>query len=95
MADIPEHCKDCIETLGEAFKEVHMWLDEYAGVYWPSKTHRVHRHNLEGIAQIRNKWGDMAAEAAEIHIFKDEGCILSEKDMLKRYGVTGEKNEQR
>jgi hypothetical protein len=66
---------------------VHHWLDELAKIYWPWMGHRVHRHTKEGIEVVRQKWGDMAAKAAEIHILKDEGAILSEKEIHKKYGL--------
>ena len=28
MADLKTHCEDCLEELGEEFREVHEWLDE-------------------------------------------------------------------
>lgn len=69
MALVDEHCRDCTNILGEDFREVHEWLDEF----FPSKglRHRVARHHTEGVEEVRKKWGDRAAEAAEIHIKKD------------------------
>ena len=85
MASIKEHCQDCKEKLGESFKEVHYWLDEYARIYWPKMMHRVHRHHAEGIEEVRLMWGDEAAKAAELHIIKDEGCIPTEEEIRKKY----------
>jgi hypothetical protein len=70
MADIKTHCRDCVHELGEEFREVHEWLDElfkYAG-----PDHRDYRHNPKGIEEVRKRWGDRAARAAEIHIRRDE-----------------------
>lgn len=69
MATIEEHCKDCRSVLGEDFRNVHEWLDEF----FPTKglRHRGVRHHREGIEEIRNMWGNRAARAAHIHIKKD------------------------
>lgn len=87
MSDYKEHVRDCELQLGNGWKEVHDWLDEYAKIYWPWKGHRVHRHHLEGIEEVRAKWGDEAAYAAELHIVEDEGKIFTREEMNKRYGV--------
>lgn len=64
MPLVDEHCKDCRDALGEDFREIHEWLDEF----FPSRglRHRVVRHQ-----EVRKKWGDRAAKAAQIHIEKD------------------------
>jgi hypothetical protein len=70
MPDLKTHCEDCLRELGEEFRFVHEWLDElfkYAG-----SEHREYRHNRRGIEEIRRKWGDRAARAAESHIRNDE-----------------------
>jgi len=87
MASIKEHCEDCVKDLGNPFKEVHEWLDEYCKIYWTLMIHRIHRHHLSGVEEIRHKWGDEAAKAAVLHIQKDEGCVLSEELMRKRYRI--------
>ena len=45
------------------------------------------RDHREGIEEVRAKWGDEAAEAAEIHILKDCGKIMDRLEIEKRYGV--------
>ena len=87
MSDWKEHAKDCQDQLGNAWYVVHHWLDEYAKIYWPSCIHRIHRHHKEGVEECRKMWGDEAAEAAEIHILKDEGDIPTKEQIEKRYGV--------
>lgn len=87
MATIEEHNSDCMEMLGNSWSVVHEWLDEYAKIYWPKMVHRVHRHHCEGVEEVRKLWGDEAGEAAEIHIRKDEGDLLSKDAMGKRYHV--------
>lgn len=69
MARFEEHCQDCIEELGEPFEEVNLWLDGLFCILGPS--HRDVRHNVLGVEKVREKWGDRAARAAEIHIIKD------------------------
>jgi hypothetical protein len=70
VSDLKTHCRDCLEELGQEFREVHKWLDElfkYAG-----PEHRIYRHNRRGIEEVRKRWGDRAAKAAGIHIKGDE-----------------------
>ena len=69
MASFEEHCRDCVKELGEPFEKVHLWLDAYWTVLGPK--HRSVRHHSRGVEEIRVKWGDRAARAAEIHIIKD------------------------
>lgn len=70
MADLKTHCRDCLEALGEEFIQVHEWLDELFKYTGPD--HRGYRHNRKGIEEVRKRWGDRAARAAEIHIRRDE-----------------------
>ena len=87
MPSLKQHVSDCKSQLGKGWDVVHHWLDEYAKIYWPLMVHRVHRHHREGVEEVRSKWGDEAALAAEIHIIADEGDLPSRKDICKRYGV--------
>jgi len=84
-----EHAKQCKEKLGKDWIVVHRWLDEYTGIYWPSKIHRTHRHHKEGVEQVRKMWGDEAAGAAEMHIRADLECeeIPTEKEINEQFGV--------
>jgi hypothetical protein len=59
--------------LGAPFKKVHGWLDELAK--GNILTHRAFRHHREGVEEIRAKWGNRAAMAAEIHIRQDFGFV--------------------
>ena len=68
---LEEHCQETERLLGDRFEHVHRWLDEFAGTPEYKKRHRKVRHHLEGIEQVRNLWGDKAAEAARIHIIAD------------------------
>ncbi len=74
MAKIETHEKDCIDRLGEPFTEVHLWLDAFAEKYPPKifdDQHRKYRHNKKGVEEIRDMWGDRAAEAAVLHLCRD------------------------
>jgi len=73
MAKVEEHCEDCVRELGEPFAEVHEWLDELFALV--GSDHRDIRHNEKGVEKSKKMWGDRAAQAAIIHIFRDEGCI--------------------
>jgi hypothetical protein len=81
MPSISEHCKEAQATFGKPYTQVHEWLDAchdlpgYGGV-----AHRRKRHHMEGLAYIRQTWGDEAANVARQHIMSD----------LKQIGWTGE-----
>lgn len=82
-----DHCKRCEEILGKPYAEVHKWLDELFHIPQFGPWHRCVRHNLEGVAHVKEMWGDEAAEAAKIHIMDDirsEGvAVVSESDIAK------------
>jgi len=72
MSTHEEHCEDCRRAgLSRDWAVVHRWLDEFAKDTFPSDCHRVHRHHLGGVKEVRHRWGDEAAKAAEIHILAD------------------------
>lgn len=72
-----EHAARCEALLGKPWHQVHHWLDQLAhpdrlvGGKTFNPHHRKHRHNREGIEQIRAWYGDDAARAAELHILDD------------------------
>ena len=77
MANFEQHCAAALQTLGQPFPEVHLWLDEFAGKPPHGMRHRKKRLHLAGIEKVRNLWGNEAAEAARQHIITDlklEGC---------------------
>jgi len=88
MANRKQHNADCMIELGETFEYVHKWLD---GLAFPGErnmlniNHRRFRHHDEGIEEVRKMWGDKAAEAAEIHIIRDEGYVKTRKVMENQY----------
>ena len=44
MADLKTHCRDCVQELGEEFRQVHEWLDEL--FKYTGSDHREYRHNF-------------------------------------------------
>lgn len=78
MPPFEVHCADCIRELGEPFEEVHQWLDELFSMV--GSDHRDVRHNEKGVEKVRKMFGDRAAQAAEIHIMKDEHGIVPKID---------------
>jgi DNA-binding GntR family transcriptional regulator len=89
MSDWKEHCKDCKNAgLSKEWDVVHHWLDEFSKEYYPWEGHRIYRHHKDGIEEVRKKWGDEAAMAAEMHIKKDFGYIPESIEELEiKYGV--------
>lgn len=90
MPSLFQHCADCRRELGEPFQHVHEWLDAFFKSLGPK--HRSVRHHAGGVEQVRARWGDRAARAAEIHIMRDCGGIVpSEKDaqMMSMFGPKG------
>jgi hypothetical protein len=71
MASYKQHCDECQETLDDPHGRVHKWLDEYFSVLGFGVKHRDVRHHEDGIREVREMWGDEAAEAAKIHIARD------------------------
>lgn len=73
------HCARTMDKLGEPFEQVHLWIDELAwvsGTGWSAGVqfdpeHRQYRHHLEGIEQVRQRWGEKAAQAAILHVLDD------------------------
>ena len=66
---LKEHCKECKDKLGKPYKEVHMFLDQFASKYgW---SHRRILHHDYGIELVRFFFGELEAKAAELHIRSD------------------------
>lgn len=98
MPHIEQHCADCLMKLGEEYKEVHLWLDELARCFpiWEyGAYHRAYRHNREGVEEVRKRWGNGAARAAELHIIFDMGYIPEPKrDAFKEMLEDADKEEK-
>ena len=71
MASFEQHCLQAMQAFGKPYGEVHHWLDEFAGQPPYGMRHSKLRHHLAGIEQVRNLWGNEAAEAASQHIITD------------------------
>lgn len=71
MASYKEHCADCEKILGHQWNVVHRWLDEMYRYMPGNLFHRSFRHHVDGVNQVRQMWGEEAAQAAEIHIRRD------------------------
>jgi hypothetical protein len=71
-----EHCNQCEKELGQKFEKVHTFLDQFAKDYgW---SHRRIFHHKYGIEIVRYFMGDLAAEAAKLHIKADCGGEIPE-----------------
>ena len=84
---LEEHCARCEALLGDRHENVNRWIDElawrtpegkrYERAGWTSHCgplnphHRRHRHNAKGIDEVRARWGEEAAKAAELHVLDD------------------------
>lgn len=66
-----EHCDECRQVLSRDWAVVHKWLDHFAAQTYPSDRHRLYRHHWDGVEEVRRRWGDEAAKAAELHILSD------------------------
>ena len=66
-----QHCVESIHLFGTAFEDVHIWLDAFAGQPGIGMKHRSKRHHEDGIRQVRERWGDLAADVARRHIISD------------------------
>ena len=68
-----DHCRQATATFGRPYTHVHRWLDEFAGTREYGMRHRKVRHHEVGIAEVRLRWGERAAQAARQHIEADFG----------------------
>jgi hypothetical protein len=88
-----DHCKECEEKLGKPWECVHLWLDSKAKQYGGWMGHRCYYHHKEGIEEAREKWGDEAAKAAELHILSDFGYIPDKESVHALYNIEYKKEE--
>jgi hypothetical protein len=66
-----EHCIESVNLFGKAFKELHLWLDEFAGTKEYKMRHRRKRHHQAGIEEAVRLYGEEVREAAMQHIISD------------------------
>ncbi len=71
MAKYEEHWQESLQTFGRPFKEVHLWLDEFAGSQKYGMRHRRVRHHEAGIQEAVRLFGEDAGRAARQHIARD------------------------
>jgi len=71
MASFEKHREESMNTFGKPFKEVHLWLDEFAGSTEYGMKHRKKRHHLKGIQEAMELFGPEAGLAARQHIVTD------------------------
>ncbi|HUS50725.1 MAG TPA: hypothetical protein VMZ91_11210 [Candidatus Paceibacterota bacterium] len=85
MPTFEKHCEECLIKLGSEFKEVHLWLDEFFKDQGPK--HRNIRHHENGVEEVREKWGEKAAEAAILHIKADCKGIIPTMEQIKLWSL--------
>jgi hypothetical protein len=68
---LEEHCQECLEVLGKDFREVNIWLDEFAGTPHYKMRHRKVRHHEAGIQESIKLFGEVGGRAARLHIISD------------------------
>jgi hypothetical protein len=76
-----DHCRETMTAFGEAFEEVHRWLDAFAGQPGVGMRHRRFRHHQAGVDEVRRLFGERAARAARQHVvsdLKEEGWTESD-----------------
>ncbi len=95
MAHWKEHVRHCKIILGKGYDVVHRWLDEMSVKTFPSKYHRVYRHNEEGLQEIKEKWGEEGYKAGYIHILADEGEVMTKAQIKKHYDDMIKKNREK
>lgn len=80
MPSAVDHERICRKMLGRSFPEVDEYLDQFSASL-EGDSHRQMLHHTEGVEEVRRvfseKWGselgNLAAEAAQIHIKADFG----------------------
>jgi hypothetical protein len=74
MSYISNHTKDCERFIGRGYEEVHMFLDQYAGIFNPiffDDYHRTFLHNSYGMQIVKEVWGNAGYNAAMLHLTRD------------------------
>lgn len=76
MSTFENHCRESIALFGQAYEEVHLWLDEFHGTEKYKMRHRRVRHHEAGIKEAIKLFGEEAGLVAKQHIISD----LKEED---------------
>ena len=71
MSSFETHCEESVKIFGNPFKEVHYWLDEFAGAPRIGMKHRKKRHHEAGIQQAIKIFGEIGGQVARQHIISD------------------------
>lgn len=71
MPSLEEHCRESEALFGEPFREVHLWLDAFAGQQGYGMRHRLVRHHLQGIRRAVELFGLEAEAPSRQHIVSD------------------------
>ncbi|MEI6647548.1 MAG: hypothetical protein WCP12_16035 [bacterium] len=71
MSRLEDHCHESLLLFGTPFKELHCWLDEFAGTPEYGMRHRRVRHHAAGIKDTVRLFGTDAAKVARQHIISD------------------------
>ena len=79
MPSLEDHCRESMSLFGKPYKEVHLWLDEFAGSAGYGFRHRKVRHHEVGIAEVCRLFGRESGVPAMQHVVSDlktEGWIV-------------------
>lgn len=68
---LEEHCHLAEVTFGRPWREVHEWMDEFAGAEGYGMRHRRVRHHEAGIREAIMLFGAEAGEVARQHVVAD------------------------
>ena len=78
MGTLAEHKADCKKRLGEEFEEVHIWMDQWHGMF--GGRHRYMLHHEEGIREAEERFGSSGGAAARHHVELDCGAVPKQDD---------------
>lgn len=73
--ELEAHEIRCVQSFGEPFREVHLYLDKYYPDY-RNEAHRILLHHSLGVSLILREHGIRASWAAEQHIRDDMREVL-------------------
>lgn len=71
MSKFEEHCQESIQLFGSPYEDVHLWLDEFAGIARYGMRHRRVRHHEAGIKEVVERFGERAGVVARQHLISD------------------------
>jgi len=71
MPTFEEHCHESEVLFGASYRELHLWLDAFAGQAECGMRHRRMRHHLKGIREAVELFGTDVDAPARQHIVSD------------------------